>query len=99
MAKQTLLMKMVDFLDIQQATIDISETSNTVIINKYYQSIGVTDTTTMNEWFEGIISHKYPAYTSVSRAIRKTRELNPQWQKPYTNTKPKDKSWFKSIFN
>lgn len=37
----------------------------------------------MNEWFIGLATKKYPTYTSITRAIRKARELNPHWKKDY----------------
>ena len=43
----------------------------------------------MNEWFIGLATKKYPTYTSITRAIRKARELNPQWKKTINKNKMK----------
>ena len=60
---------------------NIPTTSNTMILKSYYIELGVTSTTTFGTWMHGIATHKYPAYGSVTRAIRKARENNPQWRK------------------
>ena len=79
-------MKLVDKLIIHMEWMEsngavIKTKSSSKILMSYYMSLGVTNNTTMTEWLMGIGHKKYPAYGSVSRAIRKAREVNPQWKK------------------
>ena len=59
----------------------ISITSSTRILQSYYRSLGVDSSTTFHEWMHSIASNRYPVYSSVTRAIRKARELHPKWKK------------------
>ncbi len=112
MKKQTLTMKMIDFMEKLDIEIKVKKASNLRITSAYYNSLGITENTTMNEWINGVSTHKYPEYESITRAIRKARELNPQWQKPKKQVKNEidlvekevgykenPTNWFKSLFD
>ncbi len=80
---QTILTnKLVDFLTEQELkNYEIKNASSTLLIRSYYEHLGITDDTTMNEWFIGLLIKKYPHFSSIKKAIRKARKLNPKWQK------------------
>jgi len=59
----------------------ISTTSNTKILSSYYSSLGVSESTSFSNWIVGTAKNKYPAYGSVTRAIRKCRVANKEWRK------------------
>ena len=74
----TLTEKMEDFMSDMR---NLPRTSNTAILKEYYHYLGVEPTTGFTEWLQGIAVNRYPAYGSVTRAIRKARENNPEWRK------------------
>ncbi len=44
--------------------------STTKLIQAYYVSKGITETTTVKEWLLGVTSNKYPAYTILRKHIK-----------------------------
>ena len=71
------------------AGMNIGNTTSTRIAQWYYMEIGVKPNDTFRAWINGVTSGHYPAYGSVTRAIRKCRELHPEWRKSSTR-KAKD---------
>ncbi len=61
---------------------DISTMSNSKLVLSYYYTLGMSMNESVSEWILGTATGKYPHYESVTRAIRKARELNPKWRKP-----------------
>ena len=59
----------------------ISRMNNNDILLQYYLSIGVDSDTTLRQFMIRVDAGKLPAYESVTRAIRKSRELTPRWRK------------------
>jgi hypothetical protein len=79
-------MKLVDRLAIhidrlEEMGYNIPETSNTKILTTYYGVIGVDSQTSFADWMYGVGKGTYPAYSSVTRAIRLCRVLNSRWSK------------------
>ena len=60
---------------------NIQTMSSMKILESYYYSIGVTSDMGFPTWLYGVSTNIFPAYESVTRAIRKVRENNPQWRK------------------
>lgn len=56
--------------------------SNHKIAISYYNNNGVKQGTTFTMWAMMVASGKLPAYETVVRSIRKSRELTPRWKKP-----------------
>jgi len=67
--------------DLESKGIDIASKSNTKILQSYYMSIGMKYSTSFGQWMHGVSTGEYPAYSSVTRAIRKARENTPRWRK------------------
>lgn len=79
----TLTDEMIVFMTACEAKgIDISNTSGKDILVEYYKSLGLKSTDTFSQWLHLVETKVFPAYASVTRAIRKARELTPRWQKP-----------------
>jgi len=57
--------------------------TNTEFFYLYLKEVENIDTTSMTlyEYTELVASRKLPTFEGISRAFRKARELNPQWQK------------------
>ena len=66
---------------LETAGSNIQTMSNVRILQSYYVERGVTSTMTFGAWLHGVATNKHPAYGSITRAIRKARENNPQWRK------------------
>lgn len=62
---------------------DISTTTNTSILEAYYESIGVTRDTSFTNWMYGVAKGIYPVYGSVTRSIRQCRTNHPKWKKKH----------------
>jgi len=60
---------------------NISKTNNNKILRTFYATQGVTEDTYFSNWMHSVDRGELPAYGSVTRAIRKCRENNPQWRK------------------
>jgi len=78
----TMVEKLVNFLTEREAqNYEIKNASSTLLVRSYYEHLGITDETTLNDWFIGLATKKYPHFATITRAIRKARELTPRWQK------------------
>jgi hypothetical protein len=74
--------KLITFLEERERNnFEIKNASSIFLVQSYYKSLGLDGKTTVNDWFIGLATKKYPHYSSVTRAIRKARELNPRWKK------------------
>ena len=62
----------------------IPKASNTQILISYYSSLGVDYRTTFHDFLRGVSHKRYPAYSSVTRAIRLAREKHIAWEKEHT---------------
>ena len=78
----TLTDKMVTYLEqVERAGINPADYSGVTILQRYYEHLGMEPDLPVGEWFSNISKRKYPAFASITRAIRKARELNPRWRK------------------
>ena len=78
----TLTNKLTEFMqDIEDEGETVGRLSSTKILLRYYMSIGLTNDTTFRGWMVGVSGGGFPAYSSVTRAIRKARSDNPRWIK------------------
>ena len=77
----TLTQKLSEYMNELEQTRTISRLGNTEILMGFYATVGVTSETRMVEYVTMISNRLIPAYESVTRAIRKSRELNPRWKK------------------
>ena len=83
MKKRTLTDRMVDYMtEKEELGIDISNTSNSELVMGFYYSLGMPSNINVSEWLIALSMKKYPTYESVVRAIRKARELQPEWRRP-----------------
>ena len=60
---------------------DLSAFPSTKILMSYYRYLGVSPDTSFSNWMHGVGTGKYPAYGSITRAIRAVRSNNPSWRK------------------
>jgi len=65
----------------EDVEVNISTCSSTKLLMSYYGSLGLTQDTSIADWMYGISTGKYPAYSSITRAIRKARGNNTSWMK------------------
>ena len=77
----TLTDKLTEYMNELEQFRTLSQTHNTEILMGYYSILGLTAETTMVEYVSKINKQEIPAYESVVRAIRKSRELTPRWKK------------------
>ena len=81
----TLIDKMTVYIQsLEDKGMNISNTSSTRILQYYYRTLGVAQKTTFTDWLYGVAKGKYPAYGSVTRAIRQCRLNTPRWSKKHT---------------
>ena len=59
----------------------VGNMTNLAILKGYYEHIGVTGETTMNEWFIGLAAHEFPPYTAVLGAIKGARLLHEDFRR------------------
>ena len=82
MAREKLTNKLIAFMsDAESRGVNPKDYSGVFILQRYYEYIGMEPDLPVGEWFSNITKRKYPAFASITRAIRKARELNPQWRK------------------
>jgi hypothetical protein len=63
-------------------TVDnVSSRTNSELLFGFYLSIGMPEDISVSEWLLGCSMKQYPMHESVVRAIRKARELRPEWRK------------------
>lgn len=67
---------------IESKGIVVSETGSIDILAGYYLHVGMPRNIEFLSWLKDTQDLKYPAFASVTRAIRKARELHKHWQKP-----------------
>ena len=95
---QTLTQKLEIFLlEKEKIGYEVSNLSNTAIVLLYYSYLGITSTTTMQEWLTRVADGVVPPYPSITRSIRKCRELNPRWKKETHQKKREVKNAKKKI--
>ena len=70
-------------MELQQRGNNLSTMSSQKILHSYYRNIGVSPETTFEEWVYIMAEGTYPAYGSVTRAIRAARRNNPEWRKKH----------------
>ncbi len=79
-----LLTKVNKFLDETESDPErkaIRDITNTALVNRYYETLGVDSKTTFIEWITGVAEGKYPEYTKVLTAIKTIRKLRPEFKK------------------
>jgi hypothetical protein len=79
MKKRTLTDRMVDYMETLE---NVSLKTNSELVLGFYYSLGMPSNINVSEWLIALSMKKYPTYESVVRAIRKARELNPEWRRP-----------------
>ena len=77
----TLAEKIEEWLLDLEDTVNISTTSSSKLVQWYYMSLGVSPTDSFSSWMLGLSNGDYPAYGSITRAIRKCRQNKPRWRK------------------
>jgi len=78
----TLTEKLEEYMrKMQKDGIDLSTVSSADILTGYYVNLGVSSQTSFLLWMHKIKEGEYPAYGSVTRAIRAARVNNPEWRK------------------
>lgn len=74
----TIVDKLYNYMDDLE---DIALQSNTSILMGYYIHLGMDTSESVSEWLVGVSNGTYPPYSSVTRSIRKNRQLHPKWRK------------------
>ena len=78
----TLTQKLTEYMnELEEQGRVLSSTPSTFILMGYYRTLDVTSSTTMASYMAAVSNRVVPAYESVTRAIRKSRELTPRWKK------------------
>jgi hypothetical protein len=78
MKKRTLTDRMIDYMETLN---NVRSKTNSELVLGFYYSLGMPSNINVSEWLVALSMKKYPTYESVVRAIRKARELHPEWRK------------------
>ena len=75
-------LKIVKFFNyLESENVSISGHTNKYLIEKYYNYIGFRKESTMEEWFKGLATNKYPTHNILRNAIKKARNYELKWRR------------------
>ena len=81
MRLETKIVKFFNVLETQDIT--ISKHTNRYLIKEYYNFIGFNDESSMNDWFRGLASNKYPVYSATEQAVKRARNYELRWRRDF----------------
>lgn len=69
------------FVHLESKNISISGHTNKYLIQKYYEHLGLCENQSLEHWFSGLATKKYPVYTDTNNAVKKARNYELKWQR------------------